>query len=260
MTLPRDPTPARDLFSPVASTYAEFRPVYPTSLFSWLATLTPRRRVAWDVGTGTGQAAIALTQHFEHVVATDLSGDLLEQAPAHPRVIYRIGLAEDSGLPAGSVDLIAVAQALHWFDLARFYSEVRRVLAPDGVIAAWSYGGLQINGPQVNKVFQSFYNFTIASYWPSERRHVESGYRSLPFPFEEVRPPHLQIVERWPLDRLLGYCRTWSAVIRYRQAHNSDPVNSLEQELRPIWGDPDIRRTITWPISIRAGKIPPHDV
>ena len=260
MTAPGDSPSGQDFFSPVASSYAEFRPVYPTGLFAWLATLTSRRQVVWDVGTGTGQAALPLTQHFEHVIATDLSGDLLEQAPAHPRIVYRIGLAEDSGLPDNSVDLITVAQALHWFDLGRFYSEVRRILTPDGFIATWSYGGLQISGPQVNKVFQSFYSYTVAPYWPPERRHVESGYRSLPFPFDEIRPPHLQMVDRWPLHRLLGYCRTWSAVIRYRQTHGSDPVTLLEEELKPIWGDPEFRRTITWPISIRAGKVASHDI
>jgi len=249
-------TEPADHYSSVADSYAAHRPRYPEGLFAWLASAAPGRALAWEAGVGSGQATLGLASHFAHVVATDLSDEMIDRAPAHPRVAYGVGFAEVSGLPDQSVDLVAVAQALHWFDLDRFYPEVRRVLVPGGLFAAWSYGVLHLQGPEVNRVFQSFYQFTVAPYWPPERRHVEDGYRSIPFPFDELTVPPFQMVVRWPLADLLGYCRSWSAVARYRRANDRDPVTDLEAGLRPLWGDPAARRTISWPLTIRAGRVP----
>lgn len=249
-------TQPTDHFSPVAGDYAAHRPSYPDALFTWLAEIAPRRGLVWEAGAGSGQATLGLAGYFDHVVATDLSDELIERAPAHPRVAYVVGLAEVSGLPDGVADLVAVAQALHWFDFDRFFTEVHRVLAPDGVFAAWSYGILHLQGPDANRVFQTFYRDIVAPYWPPERRHVENGYRSIPFPFDDIPTPPLQMTLRWPLRALLGYCRSWSAAARYRRAHDRDPVEALEAALAPVWGDPATLRTVSWPLAIRAGRMP----
>lgn len=244
-----------DHFSSVAATYASHRPTYPESLYSWLADAVAVRDLAWEPGAGTGQATLGLAGHFRHVVATDLSDEMIERAPAHPRVAYVVGLAEASGLPDHAVDLVAVAQALHWFDFDRFFAEVHRVLAPGGLFAAWSYGVVHLQGPEVNRVFQDFYRNTIAPYWPAERRHVENGYRSIPFPFAEVTVPPFQMTVRWSLPELTGYVRSWSAVARYRRQRGEDPVTGLEADLATVWGDPRSLRTVTWPLTIRAGRV-----
>ena len=59
---------------------------------------------------------------------------------AHPRVEYRVAPAERSGLPDAAVDLVTLALAAHWFDLPRFYAEVRRVGRPRTAIALISSG------------------------------------------------------------------------------------------------------------------------
>src|SRR5882672_11427376 len=120
-----------DHFSSVASQYAAFRPRYPAALFQWLAATAPRRERVWDCACGSGQASLDLAAHFHTVIGTDLSAGQLAQAPAHERISYRVALAEQSGLESASCDLVTVAQALHWFDLPRFYAEARRVLRPD---------------------------------------------------------------------------------------------------------------------------------
>lgn len=125
----------QDLFSGVASLYTRFRPRYPSALFEYLASVTPKKDVVWDCATGTGQAAVELAQHFEQVIATDASAEQIANAEQHPRVQYRVSTAEMSGLDSGSIDLITVAQALHWFDLPAFYAEAQRVLKPDGLLA-----------------------------------------------------------------------------------------------------------------------------
>ena len=123
----------RDHFAFASAAYASFRPDYPEELFSWLRTSTPRRDRAWDCGTGTGQAAIALARHFDQVVATDASPSQLASAAAVDHVHYAAMAAEAAALGTATIDLVTVAQALHWFDVRKFFGEVDRVLKPDGV-------------------------------------------------------------------------------------------------------------------------------
>jgi SAM-dependent methyltransferase len=244
-----------DHFAPVAANYAAFRPTYPPALYAWLASLVSRHDLAWDCAAGSGQATLGLAEQFARVLATDASRAQIESAPPHPRVTWRVAAAEDSGLPDSAVDLVAVAQALHWFDLDRFYAEVRRVLKPGGVLAVWTYGVTEVEGAAVDERLQIFYRVTVGPYWPPERRHVESGYRTLAFPFEEIEAPAFAMQAEWSLGELLGYLRSWSATGRYIATRGSDPVAALERELAPLWGDGGARRRIAWPLSLRVGRI-----
>lgn len=242
-----------DHFAPVAASYADFRPTYPAELFAWLATLVPRRELAWDCAAGSGQASVDLAEYFARVVATDASRAQIDAAVPHPRIDYRVAPAEASGLAAASVDLVTVAQALHWFDLAGFYAEVRRVLRPGGVLAVWTYGVLSVEGAEVDALVQSFYHDTVGPYWPPERVHVENGYRTLPFPFEEIAAPPFAMEARWLLPQLLGYFRSWSATGRFIAANGHDPVAVLEERLAPLWREGETRR-VTWPLAQRVGR------
>ncbi|MBF3183040.1 SAM-dependent methyltransferase, partial [Pseudomonas aeruginosa] len=163
-------------------------------------------------------------------------------------------LAEDSGLAAASADLVTVAQAAHWLDLPRFYEEVRRVARADAILALVTYGVLHVDGP-MEPLVQHFYHQVVGPYWPAERRHVEEGYRSLPFPFEERRLPDLAIEVAWTLDELLGYVGTWSAVKEAGKALGQDPGAAFVDELREAWGDPQTRYRVSWPLTVRAGVI-----
>jgi len=244
-----------DHFAPVATQYADFRPRYPAQLFTWLASLIHRHALAWDCAAGSGQASVDLATHFERVVATDASQAQIAAAIPHARIEYRIAPAESSGLPETSVDLITVAQALHWFDLAGFYAEAKRVLRPGGVLAAWTYGALSVEGAEVDALVQRFYHDTVGPYWPFARAHVENGYRSLPFPFEEIAAPCFSMEARWALPELLGYLRSWSATDRFIVANGYDPVIPLEKALAPLWGAPEGRRQVGWPLALRVGRV-----
>ncbi len=244
----------RDHFAQAAPAYATFRPRYPAALFAALAAHAPARHLAWDCATGTGQAAISLADHFEQVVATDASAAQLAAALPHPRVRYQRAPAEASGLPAHSVALVTVAQALHWLDRPAFYAEVRRVLVPDGVIAVWSYGLIEI-GPDVDELIRTFYDRTVGPYWPPERALVETGYRTIDFPFAELPLPTLQMEAALTLEQLSGYLGTWSAVLRYRVAQGRDPVPELLERVRTHWGGPERPRTVRWPLATRVGRV-----
>ncbi|MBF0426494.1 MAG: class I SAM-dependent methyltransferase, partial [Magnetococcales bacterium] len=182
-----------DHFANVAAHYVDSRPTYPMELFTWLAEQCHEHTLAWDCGAGSGQASIELARHFERVIATDASAAQIAQAKPHPRIIYRVASAEESGLPTGSVDLITVAQALHWFDFERFFREVQRLLKPAGIFAAWSYGTLTISGTEVNDRVQHFYHHVVGPYWPPERHHVEAGYQTIPFPLTPLPAPPLSL-------------------------------------------------------------------
>lgn len=248
-----------DHFSGVSGAYAEFRPRYPDALFDWLADLAPRRGLAWDCATGSGQAAVALAERFERVVATDASAEQIAAATPHPRVEYRVARAETSGLAADSVDTITVAQALHWFDRPAFYAETVRALRPDGVLAAWTYGHPRLDDAGTDAAFRRFYSETVGPYWPPERALVDAGYRTIDFPFPEIEPPAFEMETRWPLAALLGYVGTWSATTRFRGERGFDPVPRLAQDLASAWGNPEEARRIRWPLAFRVGRKPSQE-
>ncbi len=199
----------KDHFSRQAEQYTQYRPHYPAELFRFLAGVPARTERAWDCGTGNGQAAVELAKYFDEVIATDPSARQIEHAVEHPRVSYLVAPAEQAPLADSSVDLVTVAQALHWFDHPRFYGEVRRVLRPDGAIAAWCYALASIT-PEVDAVVWHLYSDLLGTYWPPERQMTMDGYATIPFPFAELPDPKIAMTAEWSLDDLLGYLGTWS--------------------------------------------------
>lgn len=244
----------KDHFSGHAADYARARPDYPPALFDWLAGQSPGTALAWDAGCGNGQAALALARHFDAVVATDPSATQIAEAVAHERVRYRVEPAEHSSLAPASVDLVCVAQALHWFDLTRFHAEVRRVAARGAVIAAISYALCRVD-TAVDAICTELYAHRLAGRWPPERALVEDGYASLAFPYRELAPPRFEMAKTWSLDQYLGYLRTWSASRRHLQATGSDAVAELAPAFADAWGDPSRPRRIVWPLSMRVGRV-----
>lgn len=242
-----------DHFSGHADDYARYRPDYPQALFLWLAGICPVRQLAWDCACGNGQAAVGLAHYFDRVIATDASENQIRNAIAAAKVEYRVATAEQSGLDSNSVDLITVAQALHWFDLDAFFTEARRVLKPGGVLAVWSYGLTHVD-PEIDAVIHYLYSDLVGSYWPMERRRVETGYADIAFPFSEIAPEDFAMEAEWTLDELTGYLRTWSAVKLYLADKGIDPVAEVEPALNKLWGEDQSRKTIRWPLNLRVGR------
>jgi len=246
----------KDHFSEISAAYAAHRPSYPAALVDFLARLAPARRLAWDAGCGSGQLSVLLAGAFERVVATDASPEQIGRAASHTRVEYRCARAEESGLPESVADLETAAQAVHWFDLPSYYAEVRRVVRPGGIVALISYGVVTV-GADVDAVIQPFYRSVLASYWPPERRHVDDGYRSLSFPFEEIDAPALEIRLDWRLPDLVGYVGTWSAVWALEQAEGPGPLATFRRALEAAWGRGPATtvRTVRWPLVLRVGRV-----
>jgi SAM-dependent methyltransferase len=247
--------PLADHFSGVADEYAAFRPDYPAALIDCFAEIAPARELAWDAGCGSGQLSVALARRFSRVVATDASAEQLARASRHRQVEYRQARAEASGIAAGTVDLAVAAQAVHWFDLPAYYREVQRVTRPGAVIALVTYGLLRI-GPDVDPLVDRFYTEVLGPYWPPERRLVESGYRSLAFPFLELPAPPLCMRVAWTLPRVLGFIGTWSALRGLERAGRAGLLEEFQHELSGVWGAPDAPRPVGWDLVVRLGRLP----
>lgn len=243
----------KDYFSVDPGAYQQYRPAYPNALFLYLAKIAPDLQCAWDCATGSGQSAIPLSACFKQVIATDGSASQISSAIQTNGVSYRVANAECSLIEASSVDLITVAQALHWFDLQAFTAEVERILKPDGVLAVWTYNLLQVNAG-VDLLIRHLYHDVLGAYWPPERKMVEQGYAGVSFPFERVDAPPFNMSADWALPQLFGYLQTWSALKQYQNKRSHNPLEDIAQSLVETWGEPSNTLRINWPLSLRVWK------
>ncbi len=224
-----------DHFSGHAPDYARYRPTYSEELFEWLLDQVEGRDIAWDCGTGNGQVAVRLAQDFEQVRGTDMSRAQLDQAVSHPRVLYRACPAERSGLKDGTVDLVTVAAALHWFDLDPFYGEVQRVLKPGGLLAAWTYGPGIVGPPEIVPLVTELIDGLLADDWPERIERVRGLYKTIPFPFQEIAVPPMLMESSMDLEHCVGWLGTMSAIPRHRARTGRDPMPEFRQALERVW-------------------------
>jgi SAM-dependent methyltransferase len=241
-------------YSPFARQYAESRPRYPGELFAYLASLVDRRKLAWDCATGSGQAALDLVGHFEHVVATDISAEQVRHAPKHPKIEYRVAGSDHSGLADGSVDLVTVASAIHWFDLGRFYSEVRRVVRPGGVLAAWTYHVGHVE-PPFDRIFDHFYRDVLREYFSPGARLVDERYEAITLPGAPIQAENFSMSAGWNLDQMLDFVASWSGTQKYIAERGEDPAALIARELEDEWGGRSRVHVVRWPLYMRISRL-----
>lgn len=247
------PSDFKDHFSDHSEKYDQFRPDYPDELFYHLAYVTPQHNRAWDCATGTGQAAVVLAKYFQQVIATDASENQINQAQHRKNIHYHTAPAEHSAIEARSIDLVTIAQALHWFDLDAFAIEVDRILVDQGVLAVWTYNLLTIN-PQIDEIVNHLYMDLLDSYWPPERKLVASNYQGIQFPFEEMEVPQFEMHSHWNLHQLVGYLNTWSATKRYQTDQDQNPVELIYNDLAASWGNTEQEHPVRWPLTLRLWR------
>lgn len=241
----------KDYFSKQAIDYSKYRPTYPKELYQLLLDKVESRDIAWDCATGNGQVANRLAQDFNQVEATDISDRQLNQAATVANIHYRVSKAEETPFPSRFFDLITVGQALHWFDFDAFYREVKRVLKPNGVFAAWTYTLVTVNS-EIDQLINRFYTSIVGPYWPEERKHIDLNYETIPFPFQYLAHHDFQLKLRWTAAHMLGYLSTWSSTQQYIQHHKSNPIALIEKELLQLWGEEE--REVVFPVLLKVGR------
>lgn len=242
-----------DLFSGHAEHYAAARPRYPAALFEQIAAWSPGLERVWDVGTGNGQAAVALAEHFECVLASDPSDRQIAQAASHPRVSYSVQPAEKTHFEDACLDAVCVAQALHWFDHDRFFTEVRRVLRPGGLFVAFGYDWFTL-GADFDRVFEEVIVRPVEKLWAREIELLWAGYRTIPFPFEPLLTPSFRLEPSWSFQELMAFVYTWSAVQRKLREDGPEFFERAARRLAAVWGAVEGRRTLQIPLHLIAGR------
>lgn len=245
---------AKDLFSTQADLYAKYRPAYPKELFEYIVSFVPEKNLAWDCATGNGQAALALSEYFNKVIASDISEAQLKQAVKKDNIEYTRSYAESTHFDDNIFDLVTVAQAYHWFKWDEFKKEVERVCKPGAVIAIWTYDRYIKNGKRIDDLINEFYNNVTGPYWDPERRHVEERYENVDFDFENLPTKNFDTVLHWNRNDMLGFISTWSATHRFIQAKGYSPISQLETELKKIWPENEIKE-IVFPIYLKLGRV-----
>ncbi len=253
--------PSQSHFANVANQYASFRPTYDPALLRGLVALTghthtPAPVVALDIAAGSGQATMHLAEYAQTVIASDLAFSQIASMPIHPRIHRYVARAEASGLPNHSIDLITVAQSMHWFDIDAFHREVYRILKPHGIIAVWTYALLS-GTPVLTEIINRLYQHTTP-WWPADRAHVDNHYATLEFPYQRIDFTPPPMIMHYTLDHLLGYLRTWSGVQRYLKDQGHDPVSLFVDEFTHAWGvSPSTPLPFQFDLTLLVGR--PHN-
>ncbi|AFK04106.1 Methyltransferase type 11 [Emticicia oligotrophica DSM 17448] len=241
----------KDNFSNQASIYAQFRPNYPQELFDYLAKIVTNKEIVWDCATGNGQMAKELAKIFDSVCATDISQKQLDNAFQASNITYSIARAEETPFANDTFDLITVAQAIHWFDFERFYTEAKRVAKQDAVIFIIGYSMPRFEGI-IDEILQDFYWNITGPYWDAERKHIDNHYASIPFPFEIIECPSFSNEYLWTLEMAEGYFNSWSSIQHYIKKNGKNPVEGVIEKLKEHWKD---RQHVYFPLFTKVGRI-----
>lgn len=241
------------LFSKQAAYYARYRPVYPKQLYDFIFRHLDRKGVAWDCGTGSGQVAAYLSDYFQKVYASDISTEQMAYAEEKENIKYHNVPAEDTGFPDNIFDLITVGQAIHWFHFNRFYEEVDRTTTDNALLAVFGYKKVRIN-PEVDPIIHQFYEDIFSEYFNEVRRHINSEYQTIPFPFEEIPSPSFTIRLEWTISELTGFFSSWSTV---QKTKTEEGYNPAKEVLKEIEGKLPANSSfeVAFPVFLRLGKV-----
>ena len=135
----------KERFSTRAENYAKYRPGYPRGVLELLRAkcgLTQSSVVA-DVASGTGLLSELFLRNGNRVYGVEPNDGMREAGErylaGYPLFTSVRGTAEETTLDGGSVDLVVVGHAFHWFDVRRTREEFSRVLRPGGwAVLLWN--------------------------------------------------------------------------------------------------------------------------
>lgn len=242
------------IFGTQAAVYRQGRHGYPEELFDWVASQAVDRSCAWDVATGSGQAAAPLAKRFDQVIATDLSAAQIAAALPGENIDYRVAPAEASGLDDGIASAITVATALHWFDFDKFWPEVRRVAKPGAVFCGFTVKLPEADPDVMELLFRPVWE-RIDRYWAEGNRLSMRGYldEDIRCPFERLPSPDLALDLEWTPSRLLALIHSWSASMKARDDGHADALDAIERDALLKLGEAP--RRLRLPMTIVTARV-----
>lgn len=228
-------------FGAAAEAYSTYRPEYSREIFERILKHIPvdRRHCAVDLGAGTGKATRPLTEYFTEVIAVEPDQRMAEKIfGAAPRATVCVSSAEAYSQPAGTVDLVNVATALHWMDVPRVMESVTRWLRPGGILAV--YGG---DFPRVPDPVRAIIRAEFRQHWDQFR---DDRLRRKEFPQSIVRAaPGLDVFQEDSIAHVVpmtatefcGFCRSTSYGSAYGRSLEDGAAYwlDLERRLHEAW-------------------------
>ena len=208
----QDPPPITEYFTGLAGLYEQYRPRYAQRAIDTLLQRLPEPADVADVGCGTGIATRQLAAAGARTIGIEPNADMVEVARSvsNDAIEYRIATAEATGLPDGAVDLVASAQAFHWFDPDRALPEFHRILRLQGRLGMMWNERLEdspASAAYADIVRQAQAAARVQSSWATRNRLRDPGGTGL---FDNVRSQSFDNPQVLDRDGLLGRARSTS--------------------------------------------------
>ncbi|KAF9907600.1 hypothetical protein EC991_010812 [Linnemannia zychae] len=265
--------------------YQSFRPGYNNNFFKMIYNYHAKHNghfdTAVDIGTGTGQVAVVLAEKFNQVHGVDASATMLANATQKPNITYHVAKGEDLGvLATSSVDVLTVAQAMHWLHHPTFFSEVKRVLKPRGTFAAVGYSFVIFEDhPRATRRIYDLGDQPdqLGTMWDNGRLILDNLYKSIDVPLQNVErhyfpeniktqmraidaagaadavkenslPPVMS--GRVTMKHFRNYIKTWSSYKNYCEKYPARP-DIVDATIDAILKEENLKEedevNITWP-------------
>lgn len=257
------------------------RPHYPDSLFKYISDYFKRhnnggenlaKTCAIDIGCGPGEATVPLTKYFDQVIGIDHSQVMVNEASKRADISqlkFIQGSDKDfvTKFESNSVDLITVAQAIHWFQFPQFFNDAYKVLKPNGTLAFWGYVDHNFVGhPKATEINLKYCydNKYFGPYWQQPGRDILRGklavaeppsnmFRDIEryenFTLEADPTAKLEIAMKVPFASYAAYLKTMSSYHSWKEANPDVPdiADRCIEEIKEVeqWND-DSEVTMKW--------------
>jgi ubiquinone/menaquinone biosynthesis C-methylase UbiE len=225
-----------DRFSGRVQAYLAYRPRFPRAILAFLREhgALPQDAVVADVGAGTGMLAEIFLEAGHRVIAVEPNGEMLEACrelgARQPALEVVQGSAESTTLPDGSIDLIVVGRAMHWFDWPRAHREFQRILKPGGCVMVATNGHRDSGAAVSNRLSEILRKWRTDSAEADTRRDFNQRLQEFldTSTWQRTTLHHSMTVD---FATLLGYAESLSAIPR----PDERGYNGMVGELRAVF-------------------------
>jgi ubiquinone/menaquinone biosynthesis C-methylase UbiE len=249
-----------DLFghSGQAEMYRNFRPIYTPAIVENVLANVRERDIYIDVACGSGQLTHLLAPHFKKATGIDRSFEQLSNATVDgeskgSNLTFTPGSAFALPLEANSVDLVTVAQGLHWLlPYEAFFGEVDRVLKPGGTFTAVGYAFPQLVNRRCNESSMHFYVDILGArkkpgdegcFWDTNRPTIDCYYSDIPFP-STTKTSMLPNTVKISVSHYINYLKTLSAYRTLLRLGHADPLPKVQSDIVAELGGSDPASTL----------------